>query len=39
MLKVRRYMCFADLDKALDRVPGKVLEQAMRKNGIPEVLA
>ena len=26
------------LDKAFDRVPRKVLEWAMRKNGIPEVL-
>ena len=32
------YMCFVDLDKPLDVVPWKVLEWAMRKNGIPEVL-
>ena len=27
-----------DIDKALDRVPRKVLEWAMRKRGIPEVM-
>ena len=28
------YMRFVDLEKAFDRVPGKVLEWAMRKKGI-----
>ena len=32
------YMCFVGLYKAFYRVARKVLEGAMRKNGIPEVL-
>ena len=32
------YMCFVDLEKTFYIVPGKVLEWAMRKKRIPEVL-
>ena len=32
------YMCFVELEKAFDGVPRKVLEWAMRKKVIPEVL-
>ena len=31
-------MCFVELDKDFDRVSRKVLELALRKEGIPEVL-
>ena len=31
-------MCFVDLEKAFDRVPWKVLQWAMGKKGIPDVL-
>ena len=32
------YTCFMDLKKDFDRVPRKVLERTMRKNGIQGVL-
>ena len=32
------YMYFVDLEKAFERVPKKVLEWAMRKEGIPEIM-
>ena len=39
MLKEKRlYMCFVNPEKSFGRVPLNVLEWAMRKKGIPEVL-
>ena len=32
------YMCFADMEKAFDRVPRKVMELAMRKKGPSEIM-
>ena len=32
------YMCFVDLEKALDRIPRNVVEWAMIKKGIPQAL-
>ena len=32
------YMCFVDMEKAFERVPRKVMELAMRKKGISEVM-
>ena len=31
-------MCFVDLENALDTVPRKVMEWAMSKKGIPDVM-
>ena len=32
------YTYFVDLEKAFDRVPWKVLEWALKKKGMPDVL-
>ena len=32
------YMCFIDMEKAFDRVPRKVMEWALRKKGLSEVM-
>ena len=32
------YLCFVDLEKAFDRVPRKVMEWALRKKSLLEVL-
>ena len=34
----RMYMCFVDSEKAFGRVPKRVVEWAMRKKGLPEIL-
>ena len=34
----RKYLCFVDLGKAFGRVPRRVMEWAMRKKGLPEIL-
>ena len=31
-------MCFVNLEKAFDRVPRRVMEWAMKKKGLPEIL-
>ena len=31
-------MCSVDIEKALDRMPKKVMEWAMREKGLPEVI-
>ena len=36
--KKKLYMCFVDIEKAFDGVPRKVMEWAMFKKGLPEVI-
>ena len=36
--KKKLYMCFVDIEKAFDRVPRKVMEWAMKKKSLPEVI-
>ena len=36
--KKKLYMCVVNIEKAFDRVPRKVMEWAMRKKGLPEVI-
>ena len=36
--KDKMYMCFVDMEKAFDRMPRKVMEWAMRKKGLSEVM-
>ena len=36
--KKKLYLCFVNIEKAFDRVPRKVMEWALRKKGLPEVI-
>ena len=36
--KKKLYMCFVNIEKAFDGVPRKVMQWAMRKKGLPEVI-
>ena len=32
------YLCFVDLEKVFDRLPRRVMQRALRKKGLPEIL-
>ena len=34
----KSYMCFVEMEKAFDRMPRKLMEWAMRKEGLSEVM-
>ena len=34
----KSYMYFVDMEKAFDRVPGKMMEWAIRKKGLSEII-
>ena len=36
--KKKLCMCFVNIENAFDRVPRKVIEWAMRKEGLPEMI-
>ena len=36
--KKKLYMCFVDFEKAFDRIPRKVMQWAMKKKGLAEVI-
>ena len=36
--KKKMYMCFVDIEKAFDRVSRKMMEWAMRKKGLSEII-
>ena len=38
MIVREKVVCFIYMEKAFDRVPRKVVEWAMRKRGVPEVI-
>ena len=38
-IKIKKlYMCFVDIEKAFDRIPRKVMQWAMRKKVLPELI-
>ena len=37
-MKKQLYIFFVDIEKAFDRVQRKVMDWAIRKNGLPEII-